>query len=171
MTCWAAAACCVLRAECRMLNALVLRGNDLVYVRGLDSRAVVELQLQPAASTIGYRIADNWCYCLSHTAVYIQDHIWRMAASREPRPLVFLLFLVVNSGEWPQPQGARGLQNKKKKTRTKKTIQAKNNRPTFLYFLFFLGAPCVGCGPSVDIPPHVGTRSWLWGLPLRASSL
>jgi hypothetical protein len=66
-------------------------------------------------------------------------------------------------------QKPRGLQKKTKKN--KKTIP-KNNRPTFLLlFLFFLGAPCVGCGPSVDMPPHVGTRSWLWGLPLRASSL
>jgi hypothetical protein len=45
-------------------------------------------------------------------------------------------------------------------------IRPKNNRPTFLLF-FFLGAPCVGCGPSADMPPHVGTRSWLWGLPFE----
>jgi hypothetical protein len=74
----------------------------------------------------------------------------------------------------PAPLVASGKERPKKKkreTRDKKTIP-KNNRPTFLFFFpFFLGAPCVGCGPSVDIPPHVGTRSWLWGLPLRASSL
>jgi hypothetical protein len=47
-------------------------------------------------------------------------------------------------------QGAS--KKKQKKTRNKKTIQAKNNRPTLLFFIFFiLGAPCVGCGPSVDI--------------------
>jgi hypothetical protein len=38
--------------------------------------------------------------------------------------------------------------------------------PSFFFF-FFLGAPCVGFGPSVDMPPHVGTRSWLWGLPFE----
>jgi hypothetical protein len=65
--------------------------------------------------------------------------------------------------------GKGGPKQKKKKTRDKKTIP-KNNRPAFPFF-FFLGAPCVGCGPSVDMPPHVATRSWLWGLPLRASSL
>jgi hypothetical protein len=59
------------------------------------------------------------------------------------------------------------------KKKEKENKEQKNNpkkQPTD-FPLFFLGAPCVGCGPSVDMPPHVGTRSWLWGLPLRASSL
>jgi hypothetical protein len=55
------------------------------------------------------------------------------------------------------------------KTRNKKTIPKK--QPTDFPSFFFLGAPCVGCGPSVNMPPHVSTRSWLWGLPLRASAL
>jgi hypothetical protein len=67
-----------------------------------------------------------------------------------------------------KPQGA----SKKKEKENK---EQKNNlpkkQPTDFPFFFFLGAPCVGCGPSVDMPPHVGTRNWLRGLPLRASSL
>jgi hypothetical protein len=61
-------------------------------------------------------------------------------------------------------QGAPKKKNTKK-TREEKTI-SKNNRPTSFFF-FFLGAPCVGCGPSVDMPLHVGTRSWLRGLPFE----
>jgi hypothetical protein len=55
--------------------------------------------------------------------------------------------------------------------KTQKTRDKKKSQKTTDRLFFFLGAPCVGCGPSVDMPPHVGTRSWLWGLPLRASSL
>jgi hypothetical protein len=51
---------------------------------------------------------------------------------------------------------------KEKKTRNKKKIDPKKQPTDFpLFFSFFLGAPCVGCGPSVDMPPHMGTRSWL----------
>jgi hypothetical protein len=60
---------------------------------------------------------------------------------------------------------------KQKKTRNKKTTPKTKNIDRLPFYFLFLGAPCVGCGPSVDMPPHVGTRSWLWGLPLRASSL
>jgi hypothetical protein len=46
------------------------------------------------------------------------------------------------------------------KTKEKENKEQKNNpgkkQPTGFPFFFFLGAPCVGCGPSVDIPPHVG---------------
>jgi hypothetical protein len=65
---------------------------------------------------------------------------------------------------------ARGLKKKnKKKQGTKKQFALKTtDRLSFFFLICFLGAPCVGCGPSVDMPPHVGTRSWLWGLPLRA---
>jgi hypothetical protein len=64
----------------------------------------------------------------------------------------------------------RGL--KKKKNKEQKNNLPKKQPTDFpFFFFFFLGAPCVGCGPSVDMPPHVGTRNWLRGLPLRASSL
>jgi hypothetical protein len=59
---------------------------------------------------------------------------------------------------------------KTKKQGTKKQSRQKTTDRLSFLFLFFLGAPCVGCGPSVDIPPHVGTRSWLWGLPLYDTS-
>jgi hypothetical protein len=65
----------------------------------------------------------------------------------------------------------RGLQKKPKKNKEKKQFTQKTTDRLPFFFSFFLGAPCVGCGPSVDMPPHVGIRSWLWGLPLRASSL
>jgi hypothetical protein len=61
---------------------------------------------------------------------------------------------------------------KKKKTRGKKTIP-KNNRPTFLFFFFFFRCPLrrlwAVCGYSIFHRMWaLGTRSWLWGLPLRA---
>jgi hypothetical protein len=68
---------------------------------------------------------------------------------------------------------AHGAPKKKQKENTEQTNTPGKKQPTDFpsFFSFFLGAPCVGCGPSVDIPPRVGTRSWLRGLPLRASSL
>jgi hypothetical protein len=63
----------------------------------------------------------------------------------------------------------QGASQKKKKQGAKKQFAQKTTDR--LSSFFFLGAPCVGCGPSVDMPPHVGTRSWLSGLPLRASYL
>jgi hypothetical protein len=56
---------------------------------------------------------------------------------------------------------ARGLQKKEKENKEQKNNPKKQptNFPSF--FLFFLGAPCVGCGPSGDMPPHVGTRTQL----------
>jgi hypothetical protein len=67
-------------------------------------------------------------------------------------------------------QGASKKKEKENKEQKQKDNPGKK-QPTDFFF-FFKGAPCVGCGPSVDMPPHhVGTRSWLWGLPLRASSL
>jgi hypothetical protein len=110
---------------------------------------------------------------ITHTALAgaRRGRRWRPRNSKRPHAVP-----VIRSGPgvagfffWAGPCPCpRGLQKKK---RNKKTIP-KNNRPTFLlFFSFFSGAPCVGCGPSVDMPPHVGTRSWLWGLPLRASSL
>jgi hypothetical protein len=67
-------------------------------------------------------------------------------------------------------QGAS--KNKEKENKEQKNNPGKKQPTDFpSFFLFFLGAPCVGCGRSVDMPPHVDTCSWLWGLPLRASSL
>jgi hypothetical protein len=66
----------------------------------------------------------------------------------------------------------QGASKKKEKENTGQKNNPKKQPTDFpFFFLFFLGAPCVGCGPSVDMPPHVGTRSWLRCLPLRASSL
>jgi hypothetical protein len=60
----------------------------------------------------------------------------------------------------------RGAQKKEKENKGEKNNPKK--QPTdFPFLFFFLGAPCVGCGPPVDMPPHVGTRSWLWGLPFE----
>jgi hypothetical protein len=65
----------------------------------------------------------------------------------------------------------QGASKKKQKENTGQKNNPKKQPTDFPFFFFFLGAPCVGCGPSVDMPPHVGTRSWLRCLPLRASSL
>jgi hypothetical protein len=67
------------------------------------------------------------------------------------------------------PQGAS--EKKEKENKGQKTQSQKTTDRLSFFFFFFLGASCVGCGPSVDMPPHVGTRSWLRCLPLRASSL
>jgi hypothetical protein len=45
---------------------------------------------------------------------------------------------------------------------------AKKQPTEILFCFFFFKVPLVS---AVDMPPHVGTRSWLRGLPLRASSL
>ena len=72
----------------------------------------------------------------------------------------------------------RGASKKKEKeNKHEKKNLAKSDRPTFFLF-YFLGAPFkryarrlwVVCGRAT-VPPHVGTRSWLRCLPLRASSL
>jgi hypothetical protein len=73
------------------------------------------------------------------------------------------------SGSGSGQQGA--FQKKEKENKEQKNNLLKKQPTDFPFLFSFLGAPCVGCGPSVDMPPHVGTRSWLWGLPLRASSL
>jgi hypothetical protein len=59
--------------------------------------------------------------------------------------------------------GSRGLKKKKDQQNNPK------KQPTdFPFFLVFL----VPLASTVDMPPHVvGTRSSMWGLPLRASSL
>jgi hypothetical protein len=55
-------------------------------------------------------------------------------------------------------QGAS--KKKEKENKEQKNNPGKKQPTDFPFFPpFFLGAPCVGCGPSVDIPPHVGTRS------------
>jgi hypothetical protein len=59
--------------------------------------------------------------------------------------------------------------SKKQQKGPKKSRQKATDR---LPFFFFLGAPCVGCGHArCQMAAHVGTHSWLRGLPLRASSL
>jgi hypothetical protein len=62
-------------------------------------------------------------------------------------------------------------EKKEKENKEQKNNLPKKQPTTDRLPFFFLGAPCVGCGPSADMPPHLGTRNWLWGLLLRASSL
>jgi hypothetical protein len=88
-----------------------------------------------------------------------------------------MLGLGLGPGEALRALGAggwgEGPPKKTKKKSTKKQIGEK--RPTdFSFFFFFLGAPFkryAGRLWSVDMPPQMGTRGWLRGLPLRASSL
>jgi hypothetical protein len=68
----------------------------------------------------------------------------------------------------------RGASKKKEKENThEKKNLAKSDRPTFPFF-FFLGAPFKRYARRMwtcHRRPQMGTRSWLRGLPLQASSL
>jgi hypothetical protein len=60
---------------------------------------------------------------------------------------------------------------KKKKKHEKKSGETRPTDFSF-FFPFFFRCPFEAlCASAVDMPPQMGTRSWLRGLPLRASSL
>jgi hypothetical protein len=123
---------------------------------------------QPAANRKprGWRFFPRWDFVLLSLVVFI-GLSWK-ATGAVPRASFLGHPVALTSTRSPGP-GKGASKNKTKKKGTKKQFTQKTTDR--LSFFFFLGAPCVGCGPSVDMPPHVGTRSWLWGLPLRASSL
>jgi hypothetical protein len=80
--------------------------------------------------------------------------------------ILFPCFRTPNSPRPQCPQSKKHPAQGASKKKEKENKGQKNNPekqptdfPSFFLF-FFLGAPCVGCGPSVDMPPHVGTRSW-----------